>query len=161
MSATLSVQPAWDPYFLPSFDNVPTAGTVVRLEGLDPSSQAARNPRLTSSHDAIDRLAKLPAGWDGYGSERPNEHAVERARQLIEDAYQNSAAGGWESPHISASEDGEIVFEWWRDVRKLTIYVGPNETSYLKSWGPNIVDDMAEDVLERSWDPALWTWLLA
>jgi len=161
MSATLSVQPMWDLYLRRSFDSGPTSNAFSHLVRTTPSSQAARNPQLTSTHDEIDRLAKLPVGWDGHGSARPNEFALERGRQLIEDAYQNGAEIGWESPHVSASEDGDVVFEWWRGIRKLTVYVGPKETTYLKSWGPNIVDDMADGVLEGSWEAALWIWLLA
>lgn len=106
-------------------------------------------------------MAALPEDWDGHCSARPNEHAVERARQLLEDVFRESTvAVGWQSPYISASEDGEIVFEWWNGVRKLTIYVGVEESTYLKSWGPHIVDEMEDGVLIQSWDPSLWIWLL-
>jgi hypothetical protein len=114
---------------------------------------------LTASHLQIDQLASLPEDWDGHGSVKPNEHAVEIARQFLEDAFGNtSATVVWQSPYISASEDGEIVFEWWNGVRKLTIYVGVEQVTFLKSWGSRIVEDMEDGVLQ-TWDPMLWAWL--
>jgi hypothetical protein len=108
----------------------------------------------------VDRVAALPKNWDGHGSAKPNEHAAERARQLLEDAFRESTATvGWQSPYISASEDGEIVFEWWNGVRKLTIYVGAEQSTFLKSWGPHIVEDMEDGVLTQTWDRSLWVWL--
>jgi hypothetical protein len=130
----------------------------LKIEGW--SSTPAKNPRLTTSHLQIDQVASLPINWDGHGSAKPNEYAVEKARQLLEDAYREANATiGWQSPYISASEDGEIIFEWWNGVRKLTIYVGAEQSTFLKSWGPHIVDEMEDGILPQSWDPALWVWL--
>jgi hypothetical protein len=111
-------------------------------------------------HWQIDRLASLPRDWDGYGSAKPDAYAVERARQFLEDAFRDtSTTVGWQTPFINASEDGEIVFEWWNGVRKLTVYVGVEESKFLKSWGPNIVNDMEDGLLAQAWDPSLWAWL--
>jgi hypothetical protein len=107
----------------------------------------------------LDRIASLPSDWDGHGSVRPNSTAIERARQFLEDAYLDTTSIGWQAPFISASEEGEIVLEWWNGLRKLTIYVGPEHSSYLKSWGPHLVDDMEDGVLAQTWDPGLWSWL--
>ena len=124
------------------------------------SSRPAKDPRLAASHLQIDRLAVLPENWDGHGSAPPNEHAVERTRQFLEDAFRSTTATvGWQSPYISASEDGEIVIEWWNGVRKLTIYVGAEKSTFLKSWGPHIVEEMEDGVLAQTWEPSLWVWL--
>jgi hypothetical protein len=66
----------------------------------------------------------------------------------------------WQHPNVTVSPEGEVVLEWWRGARKLTIYVAANGTSYLKVWGPNMHDEM-EDGLLKSLDTAthLWTWL--
>lgn len=153
-------QPYWAPYLRPSFRGRPTTGTspaaTIPYERL---STAAREPRLLPSHLQIDSLSSLPHNWDGHGSVKPDAHSVERARQLLEEAFRNSQAVGWQSPYISASENGEIVLEWWNGVRKLTIYVGPERSTYLKSWGPHVVDEMVDGVLEENWDPLLWSWL--
>lgn len=150
----------WLQYLQPSIKGRPTISVSMPVQEPEESSRPAKDPRLTASHMQIDRVAALPKNWDGHGSARPNEYAVERARQLLEDAFRESTATiGWQSPYISASEDGEIVFEWWNGVRKLTIYIGAEQSMFLKSWGPNIVKDMEDGVLTQSWDSSLWAWL--
>lgn len=123
-------------------------------------SASAQEPRLIGSHAQLDRLALLADDWDGNGSSRPNSLAIARARQFLEDSFYGTKAVGWLDPFISASEDGEVVFEWWNGQRKLTIYIGPALTTFLKSWGPNIVADMEDGSLACSWDPVLWAWLI-
>lgn len=149
----------WLQYIRPSIKGRPTINVSMPVESKDNSSRAAKDPRLSVSHMQLDRVGSLPDNWDGNYSAKPNEQAVERARQLLEDAFRNTSAVGWQSPYISASEDGEIVFEWWNEARKLTIYVGAGQSTFLKSWGPNIVEDMEDGVLTQTWDPALWAWL--
>ena len=68
---------------------------------------------------------------------------------------------GWSSPHISSNETGEVVFEWWLDKRKITMYVGDNELSYVKVWGDDMDLDM-EDGLLGNWSNEfknLWSWI--
>jgi hypothetical protein len=123
-------------------------------------SIAAKDPRLMATHLLIDKIAALPENWDSQGSATPDPLAVHRARQLAQDAFlAASATLGWQSPYVSASEDGHIVFEWWNGGRKLTVYVGPKHSTYLKSWGPHVVDDMEDGELEENWDAVLWAWL--
>jgi len=149
----------WSPYVTPSFGGRPTENiSSLDAWNFDTLSVPAREPRLFASHATIDRLASLSRDWDTYGSVTPHPIAVERSRQLLEEAFR-AAAVGWQAPHISASEEGEIVLEWWNGPRKLTIYVGPEVTTFLKSWGPHVIDDMADGVLAQNWDPELWAWL--
>lgn len=150
----------WLPYVTPSYWSRPTQH-ISAIEGwrFDSPSLSARHPYLLASHSVLDKLATLAANWDSHGSVRPHPVAIERSRQLLEEVFRATATIGWQAPHISASEDGEVVFEWWNGSRKLTLYVGPQETTFLKSWGPHLVDDMADGVLGESWDPLLWTWL--
>ena len=156
-------QEDWLQYLRPSVGGRPTAATVKvyrPVSETEEPSRLAKDPRLTASHMQIDRVAVLSKDWDGHGSAKPNEQAVERARQLLEDAFRDTTTTvGWQSPYISASEDGEIIFEWWNGVRKLTIYVGTEQSTFLKSWGPHIVNEMEDGVLAQTWDPALCVWL--
>ena len=51
----------------------------------------------------------------------------------------------WVSPHITTEGDGGISFEWWRKEKVLTIFVDPSGSiESLKTWGPNIWDEMEE-----------------
>src|SRR5438105_15938640 len=96
-------QTAWLPYLRPSFASRPTlkvSAPMLRLASAE-LSRSARDPSLTASHLQIDRLASLPEDWDGHGSAKPNEYAVERARQFPEDAFRDtSVTSGWQSPYI-------------------------------------------------------------
>jgi hypothetical protein len=122
---------AWSPYLRLGRPTLKVSSPIPKTE----PSRPAKDPMLTASHLQIDQLASLPEDWDGHGSVKPNEHAVEIARRFLEDAFGNtSATVVWQSPYISASEDGEIVFEWWNGVRKLTIYVGVEQVTFLKSF---------------------------
>ena len=154
-------QAPWITYVRPSVTGRPTVrmsspGAPRRAE----LSVPAKDPRLFASHVSIDRVAALPQNWDGHGSVRPLPSAVERARQLLEEAFRAvHRTAGWQAPYISASEDGEIVFEWWNGARKLTIYIGPEHSTFLKSWGPNVLEEMSDGVLAQNWDPEHWVWL--
>lgn len=135
-------------------------------------SVAAKDPALLRVHQHLDEIAKLQDNWDGHGSLHPDSPAVENAHQFLEDVYrqtvmaaaqqtQDRVAAGWESPHVSASEDGELTFEWWNANRKLTIYVGPEQATYVKSWGPHVVSEMEDGVVPNNGIPSLWEWLFA
>lgn len=151
---------AWRPYVTPSNRAWPTKVSLPPALRNPVVSLPARDPHLTQSHASLDRLAALRDNWDGHGSRRPTAASLERARQLLEDAFRiTNETTGWQAPHISASEDGEIVFEWWNGSRKVTIYVGDEQSSFLKSWGPHVVDEMSDGLLVENWDPGLWVWL--
>jgi hypothetical protein len=135
-------------------------------------SVSAKDPALLGLHERFDQVAKLKDNWDGHGSSRPDAFSVWNARQFLEDVYrqtivatatqtQEQVTPSWQAPHISASEDGEIVFEWWNGSRKLTIYVGAQELTYVKSWGPHVLNDMEDGVIPDNGIPLLWGWLFA
>lgn len=147
----------WAPYLQPSAGGKQTA----KIDLLWPASSiAAKDPRLARSHLSLDALAALPANWDGHGSAKPLAQAIERARQLLEEGFEEAdAIIGWQNPFISASEDGEVVLEWWNRDKKLTIYVGADGSTFLRSWGPHVINDMEDGVLRGNWDPEHWMWL--
>jgi hypothetical protein len=110
----------------------------------------------------LDTLRGFKEDWDGRGSARPNPDAINLARRWLRVLYvaRESSFKAWISPHVSASEAGEVVFEWWRGPRKLTLYFGPDDIEYIKVWGPNIDDEMESASLESARDfSALWIWL--
>lgn len=124
------------------------------------TSMAAREPNLFPLHEQLNRIGLLQRNWDGYGSARPDQTAIESTRQLIEGAYRSIAPLiGWQNPHASASEDGEIVLEWSHGIKRLTIYVGPHQSTYVKSWGPHLVNEMEDGPLPDDWVVSLWAWL--
>jgi hypothetical protein len=121
---------------------------------------------LSPTFSAIGKLSHLEEDWDGCGSSKPSPTAIQRAITLVERFYKSIAfAAGiphqWVVPHISASEEGEVVMEWWSNNHKLTVYVGEAVPQYLKVWGPNIATQMADGEIEGSQFLGLWLWLNA
>lgn len=119
-------------------------------------------PYLTqASAEKLRSVAQLPDDWDGEGSTRPNPASVGNAlARLPEICRLAMVAGSWVPPHISASEDGEITFEWWEGARKLTIYFGANHMEVIRVWGTNMEHEMDHRFIS---DPAelapAWAWL--
>ncbi len=92
----------------------------------------------------------------------PNYNTTSEA--LIWIAYMYSDARKvsnlWFDPLISSNEEGEIVFEWWKKDRKLTIRIGDVSKEAVKRWGPRL-DDSIDDasvntIAERK---QVWRWL--
>jgi hypothetical protein len=68
--------------------------------------------------------------------------------------------GSWSSPHITLSESGEVVFEWWHDSKKVTLYFGHATPEYIKVWGTDIDTEMESGTLSDGWNvTAIWLWL--
>lgn len=67
----------------------------------------------------------------------------------------------WREPLVNLSIDSEIVFEWWYENKKLTVYILGNTAEYVQVWGPDIDDQMQEGPATSSVDLiSLWTWLV-
>jgi hypothetical protein len=154
----------WLQYVQPSSGTRPTAIAVsfpLPPDTVSGKSSAAREPRLFALHDQLNRIATLPTNWDGRRSARPERATVEHARQFLDETFRQTVnTVGWLNPFLSVSEDGEIVFEWWNGIRKLTVYVGQNQCTYVKSWGPHLLNDMDDGELPDNWTSSLWTWLV-
>jgi hypothetical protein len=112
----------------------------------------------------LDDLLTWPEGWNGYDALTPNYADVQYAKHWIELFYREVITSGqlWIDPNVTASADGEVVFEWWYGTKGLTIYIDNLVAAYLKDWGANINTEM-EDGYANS--PAirrnLWKWLIS
>jgi hypothetical protein len=72
-----------------------------------------------------------------------------------------STGTSWREPHTSEL-DAEVLFEWWKTEKKLSIYFDKHSKrlEYIKVWGAHIDDDMESGELQSVSDfRALWTWL--
>jgi len=120
-------------------------------------------PDLPLTIERINALRELPQGWNSYDAAAPNPEAISHAilwvRQIALDA--SLASLRWSEPHVSADAEGDVVLEWWQGDKKLTIYVSADSVHFVKVWGPNIVDDMADgQVSSEIKRRALWRWLM-
>lgn len=111
----------------------------------------------------LEELRGWPDNWDGYGSIRPVPAAIDRAISILPDLYQAATKDGhtWTNPHVTASEDGEVVLEWWSGNHKLTVYISPYDARYVRVWGPHVERDMDDGELATAGFDALWHWLSA
>lgn len=169
MSATSPAALHWPVPYSVDFNARRTASVhslPIPARALDRRTAAAKDPLIYQLHQRLDEIAKLPENWDGYGSLPPDGSAVANARQFLEDLFQQTVAeiedrgpAHWQPPHISASEHGEIVFEWWSGDRKLTVYIGREQPTYIKSWGPHVVNDMEDGMIYEGDVYSLWAWL--
>lgn len=66
---------------------------------------------LFDALDEIDRLAKLPKGWDSYGAEAPLPNLVLSAREIVE-SIATSFTDISQPSVITATRSGGIQFEW-------------------------------------------------
>lgn len=108
-------------------------------------------------------LQSLPENWDEQGSAKPNPLAIANALAWLEQIHNQiiSKELEWRPPHITASENGEVVFEWWCGNHELTLYFGFNQQAeFIKAWGTHINNEMTDGQLA---EPAafltLWKWL--
>jgi hypothetical protein len=101
-------------------------------------------------------------GWDGYDAPKPNPASVRHARSWAEELYRDLSAGLWIEPHVSADEDGDVSFEWWKGRKKLTVYVTPKAVEYIKVDKTNSSLEMEDGSIETPVDRRiLWNWLLS
>lgn len=117
----------------------------------------------TEVRHRLRELFVLSDNWDGHGSRRPATDAVVRAYWAVMQMFKAASVSGygWSDPNVSADETGAVVLEWWRNQHKLTIYVGPNEMSYVRVWGGDIDTEMQDgpvDNIDNDFLP-LWGWL--
>jgi hypothetical protein len=112
---------------------------------------------------ALRRLRTLSANWDGCGSAKPDPAAIASAGGLVRDFYLFAISSGydWKQPLVSANEYGEVCFEWWSGEHKLTVYMSANAVSYVKVWGTDMDDEMADGQIVGAGFVGLWRWLHA
>lgn len=118
---------------------------------------------LQETIDDLYDLRELPPGWNGYDVAAPWPTAIRAAVPWVNTFYGEALAetGQWITPHVTADETGEVMFEWSNGAKALTAYVSEGEVTLARDWGPNIDTEMesAQDPqtdLRREW----WAWLV-
>jgi hypothetical protein len=108
-------------------------------------------------------LGAYQDNWDGRGSAAPDPLNIVAAKAwILEISKVVASSKPWMHPHIALSEEGEVMFEWWRGEKKITLYVSAKQILFIRSWSDNIEDGMEDGVLSRASDfSTLWNWLFA
>lgn len=124
-------------------------------EGAHASSESRNRwkPTLELEHRKIARLLTQ--------DEPPSVEAATNATKFLQSLFDRATKlGSWSSPHITIGETGEVVFEWWQDAKKITLYFGALEAEYIKVWGTDIENEMESGTLVDGWTvTSLWLWL--
>lgn len=141
-------------------------GTSAVNEQLDrslrPAAEVLSRQAKSRVTNRIWKLGTRLANWDGHGSDAPNERSVQRAAALAEELITLvGQTQEWVDPHAGLDESGDVVLEWWNADRKLTVYVQSDAVEYVKSWGPDIEDQMEHGPLGATTFVKLWEWLRA
>lgn len=119
---------------------------------------------LIGTHEDLDALEDLDAGWNGHDVAAPRIEAIHKAAEWIEQIYEEVSRSGlaWRKPHVAADENGDVTFEWWNEDKGLTVYVSVDgNVSYLKDWGLDMEDEMEVGSLstpEQRHD--IWAWFV-
>ncbi|RYG38672.1 hypothetical protein EON81_02940 [bacterium] len=80
-------------------------------------------------------------GWD-----IPAKGAIGLAEQMVDLIVIH---GTHLTPLVTASPEGEVVIEFWKRGKNLVVYVGADQITYVRSWGEDFDDDMAEGSIDE------------
>jgi hypothetical protein len=118
--------------------------------------------RFSETERDIDDLLTWREGWDGHDAPKPNPASITHARSWAERLHRHVSAKLWIKPHVSADEDGDISFEWWKGRKKLTFYISPGEAEYVmveKVDSSLKIEDGSIDTSKKL--GTLWNWLIS
>jgi hypothetical protein len=118
---------------------------------------------LTTVMVALAALGKRPAGLVSEDAIPPTREIIAAARRWLAGLSQTVSRVRlpWLDPHIGATPDGDVLFEWWNEERKLSIYVTGDTAEYIMTWkeaGTISQDD--GDAQEADTQARLWSWLI-
>lgn len=118
----------------------------------DQARKSLLNPMNLATQQACRKIAELGAA---------NETLLYAQEWL--DCLREIAVGNqmwWREPLINLGINSEIVFEWWHENKKLSIYILDNTLEYIQVWGLDIDHEMKEGLVKSSAELAsLWEWL--
>ena len=64
----------------------------------------------------------------------------------------------WIPPHITVQDGGDVVFEWWRGQKSLSVFASVNYVWFLQSGGTNS-EQTEGDASTEEMRRAIWEWL--
>lgn len=142
-----------------------------RLEFIRPQVSTVKVDVVSTSRkplrDTLVKVHKLLSwgpNWNGYDVLAPNPDAVTHAENWIVSLFQTieDLDLTWIKPSVTASPEGEVVFEWRHEKKKLTIYVGDQSVDYVQVLGTDIDAKITDGDIESLEDSQLlWMWLVS
>lgn len=114
-------------------------------------------------HHRLALLGTYRDDWDGRGSLAPSSATIAIAKAWISEISKTvSSSKPWMHPHITVSEEGEAVFEWWRNDKKITLYISEYQILAIKVWGDDVERSMEDISLRHASEfSSIWNWLFS
>lgn len=117
---------------------------------------------LSETEEDIANLLGWKKGWDGYEAPKPRRASIDAAYAWVSELYRDVRHVLWIKPLVTADEEGDVVFEWWRRGKKLTVYVSPGTVEYVKVERRDTGTEMADGSIGTPRKRReLWNWLLS
>ncbi|GAA6620649.1 hypothetical protein [Scytonema sp. NUACC26] len=129
------------------------AMAVLEAKNYEPSQASERlnNPAV---HKTYKKISSLGAANETF------LYAIEWLDRLRATALDKQM--WWHEPLINLGVDSEIVFEWWYENKKITVYILGNTAEYIKVWGRDIDNEMEDGLATSSVEILnLWKWLVS
>jgi hypothetical protein len=82
---------------------------------------------------AIEALRRLPANWDSYGAERPDESTLVRARDCLSSVI-NTLGYAYGEPAVQPLADPGVALIWrdrWRTGGEVEVLVTPRSVEWV------------------------------
>ena len=97
--------------------------------------QSEEEKLLAEARQQTYDLQSLTAGWNGYDALPPSAPSIRQAMHWVVRSYAECKDAGvaWFKPNITASAEGEVVFEWWAGDRSLIVYIEETAATFHKS----------------------------
>src|SRR5712692_10927815 len=117
---------------------------------------------MTMCKTSFQQLLSRGPNWNSYDALAPDLEAIVKAECMIVDLFQTIEQLGlfWIKPNVTASPEGEVVFEWRYGKKKLTIYIGDQSMDYVQVWGTDIHSKITDGEIETNYElQSLWIWL--
>lgn len=90
----------------------------------------------------------------------PSLVTIEKATSFLKTLYRKfNGFNLYEEPFVTSSGE-EVMLEWWKANRKLTIFLNDDESHFLKSWGTDLFGEMDDGDLDNENIIEAWLWLI-
>lgn len=117
---------------------------------------------LSETEKGVLSLLRWQEGWDGYDAPKPKRASIDTAFAWIRTLYRDVRDVLWIEPLVTADEEGDVVLEWWRGRKKLTVYISPKTAEYVKVDRRDTGIEMVDGIIgTHSKRRESWNWLLS
>ena len=109
----------------------------------------------------LNKMSQWKAGWDLHEAKKPQPSSIVKSKEFISELLSFTELNSYSflKPHITANSEGNIVFEWYKGEKELSVYVSKQEIFYIKAPSPEI-DEMEDEIIHSVSDmERVWEWL--